>query len=125
MQPIAEPDRDPAGAHRPTPASSTTSATATTTGPRLGRALHPPLAVRREPARRVRARPVGASKIMPMLLLAAMCLPALVIVAAIVVTGADELVADYTSVRVNLQLVIAIFVAAQAPRWCRATCGSG
>lgn len=57
----------------------------------------------------------GRSKVMPMLLLAVMCLPALAIVAITAVTGADELVAGYPSYLLNLQLAISIFVAAQAP----------
>lgn len=55
------------------------------------------------------------SKVMPMLLLAVMCLPASVIVAITAVIGADELVGDYPTYLLNLQIVIAIFVAAQAP----------
>ncbi len=57
----------------------------------------------------------GRSKIMPMLLFAAMCLPAVIIVVATAITGADELVGSYPSYLVNLQLVVAIYVAGQAP----------
>ena len=57
----------------------------------------------------------GRSKIMPMLLLAVMCLPAGAIVAITAVVGEQELVARYPSYLLNLQLVISIFVAAQAP----------
>ncbi len=57
----------------------------------------------------------GRSKIMPMVLLALMILPAGVIVAITAVARADELVGSYTSYLLNLQLVISIFVAAQAP----------
>lgn len=57
----------------------------------------------------------GRSKVMPMLLLAVMCLPALAIVAITAVTGATELVAGYPAYLLNLQLVVSIFVAAQAP----------
>ena len=57
----------------------------------------------------------GRSKVMPMLLLAAMCLPALAIVAITAVTRGNELVAGYPSYLLTLQLVISIFVAAQAP----------
>src|SRR5687767_2882857 len=56
----------------------------------------------------------GRSKVMPMLLFAVMCVPALGIVAVTGVTGATELVAGYPSYLLNLQLVISIFVAAQA-----------
>ena len=55
------------------------------------------------------------SKVMPMLLSAVMCLPALIIVIITAVTGQRELVAGYPGYLLNLQLVIAIFVAAQAP----------
>jgi ABC-2 type transport system permease protein len=55
------------------------------------------------------------SKVMPILLLAVMCMPALAIVAITAVTGADELVAGYSSYLLNVQLVISVFVAAQSP----------
>lgn len=54
-------------------------------------------------------------KVMPMILLAVMCLPAGVIVAITAVTNSNELVGDYTSYVLNLQMVVIIFVAAQAP----------
>ena len=57
----------------------------------------------------------GRSKIMPMLLLGVMCLPAGAIVAGTALVGADRLVAGYPSYLFNLQLVISIFVAAQSP----------
>lgn len=57
----------------------------------------------------------GRSKVLPMMLFAAMCLPALAIVAITAVTGADELVGDYPTYVLNLQIVVLIFVAAQAP----------
>ncbi|MEX2620024.1 MAG: hypothetical protein WD250_07380 [Egibacteraceae bacterium] len=57
----------------------------------------------------------GRSKVMPMLLLAVMCLPALAIVAITAVTRATELVAGYPSYLLSIQLVTSIFVAAQAP----------
>ena len=57
----------------------------------------------------------GRSKVMPMLLLAVMCLPAGVIVAITAVVRAPELVGSYPSYLLNLQLVISIYVAAQAP----------
>ena len=57
----------------------------------------------------------GRSKIMPMLLLAVMCLPAGAIVAITGVTGAGELVAGYPSYLLNVQLIISIFIAGQAP----------
>ena len=57
----------------------------------------------------------GRSKIMPTLLFAVTCLPALGIVAVTALTGGSELVGSYPSYLLNLQVVIAIFVAAQAP----------
>jgi ABC-2 type transport system permease protein len=54
-------------------------------------------------------------KVMPMILLAVMCLPAGAIVAITAVTNSSELVGGYTSYLLNLQLVVLIFVAAQAP----------
>lgn len=56
------------------------------------------------------------SKVLPMLLLAAMCGPAAIIVAVAVVTGADELVVHYSEYAIQLQPVIGIFVAAVAPQ---------
>jgi len=55
------------------------------------------------------------SKIMPMILLAAMCLPAVVIVVVATVTDADKLPTRYPSYINNVQLLIMIFVAGQAP----------
>ena len=55
------------------------------------------------------------SKIMPMLLLAAMCLPALVMVVVTAVVGAEDLPLGYTEYLFNLQAVVGIYLAAQAP----------
>ena len=54
-------------------------------------------------------------KVMPMILLAVMCIPAGAIVAITAVTNGNELVGNYTTYILNLQLVILIFVASQAP----------
>ena len=54
-------------------------------------------------------------KVMPMILLAVMCLPAGVIVAITAATGAPELVGSYSSYLLNLQMIVLIFVASQAP----------
>lgn len=54
-------------------------------------------------------------KVMPTILLAVMSLPAGVIVAIAAVTGASELPGGYTSYVLNLQMVVLIFAAAQAP----------
>jgi ABC-2 type transport system permease protein len=55
------------------------------------------------------------SKVMPMLLLAAICLPALVIAVIAAVTEVDELPGGYTSYVLNVQLLAMIYVAGQAP----------
>ena len=55
------------------------------------------------------------SKVMPMILFAVMCLPAGVIVTITAVTNANELVGEYPSYVLNLQLVVLIFIASQAP----------
>ena len=55
------------------------------------------------------------SKIMPILLLAGIALPALIISIVTSAFGADELPITYTSYPFRLQVAIAIFVAAQAP----------
>lgn len=56
------------------------------------------------------------SKVMPFLLAAVMTIPALVVAAIVIVGGGDELPMDYTAYAVNLQVVVTIFVAAQAPQ---------
>ncbi|MET0695374.1 MAG: ABC transporter permease [Propionibacteriaceae bacterium] len=55
------------------------------------------------------------SKIMPILLLASISLPALIISLVVAAFGADRLPITYTSYPFRLQVAIAIFVAAQAP----------
>jgi ABC-2 type transport system permease protein len=56
------------------------------------------------------------SKVMPLLLLTIMVLPALIIVVVMVVTDATEQPLDYDRYASALQLVIAVFLAAQAPQ---------
>ncbi|MFE5481522.1 ABC transporter permease [Streptomyces sp. NPDC056527] len=56
------------------------------------------------------------SKVLPMILFAVMCVPALIIVAVAVVTKASKLPLDYTAYAIYLQLVISIYLAAQAPQ---------
>ncbi|MEU0399933.1 ABC transporter permease [Streptomyces sp. NPDC006197] len=56
------------------------------------------------------------SKVLPMLLFAVMCVPALIIVAISVYTKADKLFVEYTQYAVLLQLVIAVYLASQAPQ---------
>ncbi|WP_156727875.1 ABC transporter permease [Streptomyces apocyni] len=56
------------------------------------------------------------SKVLPMLLLAVMCLPALIIVAVAVATDLNDLPLDYTRYAIVTQAVIALYLAAQAPQ---------
>ncbi|MFE0700169.1 ABC transporter permease [Streptomyces sp. NPDC058872] len=56
------------------------------------------------------------SKVLPMLLFAIMCVPALVIVAVAVVTKQTALSIEYTQYALLLQVVISIYLAAQAPQ---------
>lgn len=55
------------------------------------------------------------SKIMPMILLALICLPALVIAIIASVTDLDKLPTNYTAYVNNAQLLIIVFAASQAP----------
>jgi ABC-2 type transport system permease protein len=57
----------------------------------------------------------GRTKVMPALLLAAMCLPALVSTVIANVTGADELPISYGSYVFGLQVLVTVYLAAQAP----------
>ncbi|WP_233221485.1 ABC transporter permease [Streptomyces carminius] len=56
------------------------------------------------------------SKVLPFILLAVMVLPAGILVAVAVATGADELEMDYTQYWLALQPVIGLYLAAQAPQ---------
>ena len=56
------------------------------------------------------------SKVLPFVLLAVMCLPAGILVAVTVFTGADELELKYTEYALALQPVIGLYLAAQAPQ---------
>ncbi|MCW2648555.1 MAG: type transport system permease protein [Pseudonocardiales bacterium] len=53
------------------------------------------------------------SKVMPMILLAAMCLPAIIIAIVTVVTKADA--PSYTAYLLNTELLVMVYVAGQAP----------
>lgn len=55
------------------------------------------------------------SKIMPMILLGAICLPALVIAIITSVTNVDVLPTDYTTYVNSAQLLVMIYIASQAP----------
>lgn len=84
-------------------------------GPRLGRA-HITRALFVESAKGAfgLGRP-ARSKIMPMLILATICLPAVIMAVIAAVTKADKLPANYTSYILSAQLVVMIYVASQAP----------
>jgi ABC-2 type transport system permease protein len=56
------------------------------------------------------------SKVLPMILLGVMCLPALIIVAVTVFADRSDLPVQYTRYAVILQAVITLFVASQAPQ---------
>ncbi len=56
------------------------------------------------------------SKVMPILLLVVMVLPALIVAAIVVIGGADELPVAYTSWAVNLGSIVVLFLGAQAPQ---------
>ncbi|MDQ0942232.1 ABC transporter permease [Streptomyces sp. V1I1] len=56
------------------------------------------------------------SKVLPMILLAVMCLPAAIIVAVAVATKLKDLPLDYTRYAIVTQAVIGLFLAAQAPQ---------
>lgn len=56
------------------------------------------------------------TKVMPLLLLAVMVVPALLIAAIAVVTGDDKLPLEYTAYAFNLQIIVSVFVASQAPQ---------
>jgi ABC-2 type transport system permease protein len=82
-------------------------------GPRLGRALIT-RALFAESAKGAYGLGRSArSKVMPMILLAAMCLPALIIAIVAVVTKADA--PEYTPYLLNTELLIMVYVASQAP----------
>ncbi|GAA3227269.1 ABC transporter permease [Streptomyces thermocoprophilus] len=102
-----------AGTTRP---ASTTSGTATTTAPRLGRAY----ARRSLYSQSLRgAYGLGRSvksKVLPMLLFVVMCVPAAIMVAVAVATKAKDLPVDYTRYAIIMQAVISLYVASQAPQ---------
>ncbi|MET0740028.1 MAG: ABC transporter permease [Candidatus Nanopelagicales bacterium] len=56
------------------------------------------------------------SKVLPMLLFAAVCLPALIIVAVVIMAEMDEMPFEFTDYVIFVVAVPAIFVAAQAPQ---------
>ncbi|MBH5335880.1 ABC transporter permease [Streptomyces pactum] len=56
------------------------------------------------------------SKVLPMILLAVMCVPAVILVSVAVFAKTDELPLEYTRYAIYLQAVIGLYVAAQAPQ---------
>ncbi|WP_435975006.1 ABC transporter permease [Streptomyces sp. Qhu_M48] len=56
------------------------------------------------------------SKVLPMLLFAVMCVPALILVAVAVVGKQSKLSIEYTQYAIYLQVVISIYLASQAPQ---------
>lgn len=57
----------------------------------------------------------GKSKVMPFILLAMSVLPALIVVGVVVLTGLDSLPVSYADYTNQIQLLISLFAAAQAP----------
>lgn len=57
----------------------------------------------------------GKSKVVPILILVAMCVPALIIAMIAALTPIKSMPVDYSSYLPNVQVLIAIFLAAQAP----------
>jgi ABC-2 type transport system permease protein len=56
------------------------------------------------------------SKVMPVILVVVMVVPALIISAIVVISGSDDLPVAYTSWAVNLASVVVLFLGAQAPQ---------
>jgi ABC-2 type transport system permease protein len=84
-------------------------------GPRLGRA-HIARALYVESAKGAYGLGRAArTKIVPMLLLGAMCLPAFIMAVITAVTNADKLPGDYTAYVLNVSLLVMVYVASQAP----------
>ncbi|MFB6887936.1 ABC transporter permease [Kitasatospora sp. NPDC056327] len=85
------------------------------TGPRLGRGY----ATRSLFTQSLRAAyglgRSGKSKVLPMIVLGAVTVPALIIVAVAVITGSGELPVDYADYLRTIALVVSIFLASQAP----------
>ncbi|MFF0062969.1 ABC transporter permease [Streptomyces sp. NPDC005279] len=85
-------------------------------GPRLGRA-YARLSLYSQSLRGAYGLGRSAkSKVLPMILLAVMCLPAAIIVAVAVATKLKDLPLDYTRYAIVTQAVIGLFLAAQAPQ---------
>ena len=57
----------------------------------------------------------GKSKIMPIIVLGAICLPAVIIAVVAAITKVDELPGGYTAYVLRVQVLVMVFVAGQAP----------
>ncbi|WP_433894583.1 ABC-2 transporter permease [Streptomyces sp. CA-111067] len=86
------------------------------TGPRLGRAHSRKSLFSQSLRGAYGLGRSGKSKVLPMLLVGAMCVPALILVAVTIFTNRTELPLEYTRYVVVLQAVITLFVASQAPQ---------
>jgi ABC-2 type transport system permease protein len=113
---------DTAAATAPAPAASTAPDVIHNigyrkyTGPRLGRG-YARLSLFSQSLRGAYGLGRSAkSKVLPMILLAAMCAPALIMVAVTVFTHMTKLPVEYTRYAVIMQAVITLFVASQAPQ---------
>ena len=56
------------------------------------------------------------TKVMPLLLLAVMVVPALIIAAVAIISKQNKLPLEYTAYAVHLQVIVSVFVASQAPQ---------
>jgi ABC-2 type transport system permease protein len=56
------------------------------------------------------------SKVMPMILAGVMVVPAFIIVAVVIIGGADELPLEYPSYAIRLSVISSVFVASQSPQ---------
>jgi ABC-2 type transport system permease protein len=56
------------------------------------------------------------TKVMPLLLATVMIVPAVIIAAVVIFTSETEMPLEYTAYAVNLQIIVSIFVASQAPQ---------
>jgi len=55
------------------------------------------------------------SKVMPMILAAVMVIPAFIVVAVVIIGGADELPLEYPSYAIRLSVISSVFLASQSP----------
>ena len=119
--PGTTPDSTPAGAVGSTPVGARPDVIHNIgyrkyTGPRLGRG-HSRMSLFSQSLRGAYGLGrSGKSKVLPMLLVGAMCVPAVILVAVTIFTNRTELPLEYTRYVIVLQAVITLFVASQAPQ---------